>query len=315
MSSTQRYPIAVHHRSLKNEAMKPILLLLLFVFFAFGAHTQTAYKLSEAVQKKLVHINMSGAKPDTAFHTASSSHHGPCMAMDLSNASNENLNLSLEYGYKLVPDDSSLQTMIVTQTLIVKLTPKQKKNYRIYAMCTEAHDGAPSGDAKFVLRNRATGNLLGLTELLNRKKYQTDAAQNAVWCFTNDYALSSIYSDDTVMMYDLRRFVAKAKGILNSQIYEAASAESYSAPQRSITTRTVYSGSLSYSFSRTSKILVALFDEDNHMKKVYVNENQREGEYAYNYQIGSDEMDKKKHYLRMFRDGKLEEEISIIPNP
>lgn len=295
--------------------MKPILLLLLFVLFAFGAHTETAYKLSEAVQKKLVHINMSGAKPDTAFHSASSSHHGPCMAMDLSNASNENLNLSLEYGYKLVPDDSSLQTMIVTQTLIVKLTPKQKKNYRIYAMCTEAHDGAPSGDAKFVLRNRATGYLLGLTELLNRKKYQTDAAQNAVWCFTNDYALSSIYSDDTVMMYGLRRFVAKAKGILNSQIYEATSAESYSAPQRSITTRTVYSGSLSYSFSRTSKILVALFDEDNHMKKVYVNETQREGEYAYNYQIGSDEMDKKKHYLRMFRDGKLEEEISIIPNP
>lgn len=61
--------------------------------------------------------------------------------------------------------------------------------------------------------------------------------------------------------------------------------------------------------------MIALFDEDNKMKRVYVNnETQREGTYTYNYQIGSDEMEQKKHYLRMFRDGKLEEEISILPH-
>ncbi len=296
--------------------MKTLFTLLLVNTVLLSAKAETVFKLSEAIDKKLVRVNMSGARSDTSFKGEYSSHYGPCIAMEVSSASNENLNLQLEYGYKLVPDDSTLQTMIVTQTLIVKLPPKQKKNYRIYAMCSEAHDGGPSPDAKFVLRHRATGNLLGITELLNRKKYQGDAAQNAVWCFTNNYELNSIYSTDTTMMYTLRRFVAKAKGIDLMKIYETPDAgNSYVEPVRTFTTRTVYSGSLSYSFSRTSKIMIALFDEDNHMKRVYVNnETQREGEYTYNYQIGSDEMNDKKHYLRMFRDGRLAEEISIIPN-
>lgn len=294
--------------------MKTNPLLLLLILTSAGVQAETSYKLSEAIQKKLVSVNVKGAKADSTFKGEYSSHYGPCMAMEIVSATAENLNLNLEYGYRLVPDDSTLQTMIVTQTLIVKLQPKQKKNYRIYAMCTEAHDGGPSSENAFVLRNRATGNLLGLTELLNRKKYQGDAAQSAVWCFTNDYELHSIASDDTAMMYDLRRFVAKAKGIGLDQVYKSDEGMP-SAPVRTFTSRTIYSGSLSYSFSRTSKVMIALFDEDNHMKKVYVNnETQRDGEYTYNYQIGSDEMDNKKHYLRMFRDGRLEEEISIIPH-
>ena len=193
--------------------MKISFSLLLVIFLSLHAKAEIAYKLSEAIQKKLVSVNVSGAKSDTSFHGDYSSHYGPCMAKEIVSTTNENLNLNLEYGYRLVPDDSSLQTMMVTQSLIVKLQPKQKKNYRIYAMCTEAHDGGPGPEEKFVLRNRATGNLLGLAELINRKKYQNDAAQNAVWCFTNDYDLSSIYNADTVTMYELRRFVAKAKGI------------------------------------------------------------------------------------------------------
>jgi|ERR1043165_2399442 hypothetical protein len=290
----------------------PTLLLLLVCCIA---HAEASYKLSEAIQKNLVKVNISGAKSDTTFKGEYSSHYGPCMAMEISSASVENLNLSLEYGYRLVPDDSSLQTMMVTQTLIVKLPAKQKKNLRVYAMCTEASDGGPSPDKRFTMHNRASGNLLGLAELLNRKKYQGDCGQSAVWCLTNNHDLGTINSSDTVMMYDLRRFVAKAKGIKPEKIY-ATEEELRKEPVRTFTTRTVYSGSLSYIFSRASKIMIALFDEDNHMKKVYVNNETQSGggEHTYNYQIGSDEMDDKKHYLRMFRDGKLEQEISIIPN-
>ncbi len=294
--------------------MKTIKYVLLILLFTNELHSEASYNLSEAIKKQLVAVNISGAKPDTAFKGESSSHYGPCMAMEITNSSDESLSLNLDYGYRLEPNDSNLQTMMVTQTLIVKLPARRKKNYRLYAMCTEASDGAPSPLQKFRMAKRASGNLLGVAELINRKKYQNDAAQNAVWCLTNDHELQSIYSEDTVMMYELRRFVAKAKGISEGKIYEANNTN-YSAPVTTYTTRTVYSGSISYSFSKTSKVMIALFDEDNHMKRVYVNnETQHEGEYTYNYQIGSDEMSNKKHYLRLFRDGKLEEEISIIPN-
>lgn len=292
-------------------------LLLLAALMIIGrAKATQSYKLSEALQNKLVSVKVNGAKPDTSGLYVSS-HVGPCMAMEVVNITADNLLLNLEYGYKLVPDDTTTQTMMVTQTLMVNLAPKQKKNYRIYAMCTEAHDGGPSSGESFKLGKRFSGNLLSLAELINRKRYQTDAAQQAVWCLTNGYDLSGIYSDDTTQMYDLRRLVAKLKGLPLSGVYEQGnnSGSVYTPPApRVVRTRMIYSGSLSYSVSRTAKVMIALFDEDNHMKKVYVNnESQREGQYTYNYELSSDEMDNKKHYLRMFRDGRLEEEIAILP--
>lgn len=187
---------------LKIHPMKPVLPFLLF--FTYRAYktsfAETTYKLAEAEQKKLVLLSITGAVPDTAYHGEYSSHYGPCMALQVANTTNQALNLYLEYGYKLEPEDSSLQTMIVTQTLLVKLQPRQKKDYRVFAMCSQAHDKGPSKDESFVLRTRASGNLLGVTELINRKKYQSDAAQNAVWCLTDNYELSSITSEDTTMM-------------------------------------------------------------------------------------------------------------------
>lgn len=298
--------------SAKSTDMKtdciPYFCLLLFPVIASA---ETTYPLSEALQKKLVSVQISGARPDTSM-VYSSSHHGPCLAMTLVNKSGTNLKLQMDYGFKLVPGDSSYQTMLLTRAFTANLSAGQKKDYRLYAMCSEAHDKGPSPIAAFSIGARATGYLLGLSELIHRKNYQTDAAQNAVWCLTDNYDLHSIYSDDTTMMYDLRRFVAKAKGLSLSKIYEVSTTN----PAPVYTTRTIYSGSIGYSIAgmRPVKVMIALFDEDNHMKTIYVNnELQREGIYNYSYRVSSEEMNDKKHYVRLFRDGKLEEEVAIIP--
>lgn len=298
----------------KPKRMKPKYLLPALLLLTLQLNATQSLKLSEAVQKNIVSVKVKGAKPDTSGLFVSS-HVGPCMAMEVANSTAESLLLSLEYGYKLVPEDTGIQTMMVTQTMMVSLAPKQKKNYRLYAMCTEAHDGGPSPEQGFSLGKRFGGNVLSLAEVVNRKRYQTDAAQNAIWCITDNYDLSRIHSDDTAQMYDLRRFVAKAKGLPQTSIYESTTSNNYTEPPAPVMRmRTVYSGSLSYSVTRTSKVMIALFDENNHMKKVYVNnETQREGQYTYNYELSSDEMENKKHYIRMFRDGRLEEEMVLLP--
>ncbi len=293
--------------------MKRILAFTLILLLASQMHATVAvYKLSDAIQKKLVSVKLRGAKPDTSSQYISS-HVGACISMEIYSISADALQLSLDYGYRLEPDDSIVQTMMVTQTLIVHLAPKQKKNYRIYAMCTQAHNGAPSDAQNFALGKRFSGNLLSLAELINRKKYQSNAAQNAVWCLTDNYELSGIVDADTTQTYALRRFIAQVKGLPLESIYQGNSYDA-SASQPVMTIRTTYTGSLSYNIVGTAKVMIALYDEDNHMKIVYVNnEMQREGQYTYNYRVTSDEMNNKKHYLRMFRNGKLDEEVSIIP--
>lgn len=295
----------------KVRPMKNITLVFLLLLLTKTPYAETAYKLSEALAAKQVTIVVTGAVNDPLM-PARDNYNAPSLQMVLTNNTGGTLSVNLDDGYMLVPADSSLQTMMVTKQMAMQLQPKQNKKYLLYAMCTEAHDGGPKPEAKFVLGKRATGNMLGLAQLINSKDYQTDAAQNAVWCLTDNYGLETISSADTAMMCALRRFVAKAKGLKPEKVYEQE--QTYTLPEPTYVTRKVYSGSLSYSFNNTQKVLVALFDEDNHMKRVYVNnEQQRPGQYTYNYQIGSDEMDDKKHYLRLFWDGKLQDEIAIIP--
>jgi hypothetical protein len=294
--------------------MKTYILTATFFFFSFVAKSAIKLTLTEAVNKKLVSVNMRGAEQDSTFKGEYSSHYGPCMALEVVSLSADDLNLALDYGYKLEPADTTVQTMMVTQSLLVNLAPKQKKNYRIYAMCTEASQSGPNPKMAFKLGHRTYGHLLEMVELLHRKKYQGNAAQDAVWCLTDNHDISSIYSMDTAMMFDLRKQVAKAKGMLMSKVYEMEKPSGSGRSAPTFRTTTTYSGSFTYNVSRSCKILIALFDEENHMKKVYVNnENQREGKYTYNYQISSDDTQNQKHYLRVFRDGKMEDEISILP--
>lgn len=289
------------------------LYLFTVVLWSANLFAEGIYTLGDAAQRKLVSVNLTGAGRDSTFTGEYSSHYGPCMQLQLASNSTQSMSLKLEYGYNLVPDDSSLQTMLVTQTLIVKLAPKQKKTCRVYAMCTQAHDGGPSPQSRFELRNRTTGHLLELAELLNRKHYQGNTAQNAMWCLTDDYGLNTIFSTDTAMMFELRRFVAKAKGIGPEKIYTQYDDDIETEPVR--TMRTSYSGSFTYSFSRAAKVTIALYDENNQVQKTYVNnEIQNPGEHTFNYAVNGTELNGKRHYVRMYRDGRLYDEVSIIPD-
>ncbi len=90
----------------------------------------------------------------------------------------DNPQINLEYGYILMLEDSSTCAHDgYPKPGGIPTSCKQKKNYRLYAMCTEASDGSPGSDDNFKIGKRSTGNLLGLAELLNRKKYQNDAGR------------------------------------------------------------------------------------------------------------------------------------------
>lgn len=286
--------------------------LFILLLCSISSFAETSVTIAEAERRKLISVQFTGAEADSV-HPLLSSHWGACMQMEVKNNVSETLLMKLDYGYLLVPDDTSLQTMVVTESQMVKLSPGQKKKYQVYAMCTEAHDAAPSSAKKFKIGKRTSGHLLGITELIHKKKYHHGAGQNAVWCFTDNYDLSTIYHEDTSVMYTLRRYVAAAKNLPLASVYSDTK-NNVSISQPTIRTRTVYSGSISYSVGNNTKVLLALFDEANHMKRVYVNnELQREGVYAYNYEISSDETSNSKHYLRLFKDGRMVQEISVNP--
>ena len=273
---------------------------------------ESTFSLTEALRRNLVSLEIKGANADSSNIGYTSSHFGPCLEMLLTNVSSQDLNISLDYGYKLDPDDSLVQTMVVTLPVKLLIGSRKRKRTAVYAMCIQAHDHAPSSQKKFRVGKRTSGNLLSLIEVINKRSYQSDAGQNAVWCLTDNYDIESIYSLDTSEMFGLRRFVAIIKGLPESSVYTGNNQTN--SPSIRYRSFAIYSGTISYNISQPSKVMIALFDEGDHMKKVYVNnENQKEGVYTYNYRISEDELENNKHYLRMIRNGKLEEEIAILP--
>lgn len=275
----------------------------------------TTYKLSDALKQGLVTAKITGAPLDDKA-TGYSSHWGPCMQVVLTCKSSTAIAISMEHGYLLMPEDSNIQTMLVTQDFFVNLAPGQNKTEKLYAMCSEASDGSPSAAMDFKVGKRSTGNLLSLASLISKKNYQADAGQSAVWCLTDKRDLFDISSTDTTMMYNLRRFVAKAIGFTGSiydappPAYEVCSAPP---PPKPVVN---YTGNISYNIIAGKKVFIGLFDDENHMKKIIVNnEYQREGTYTYKYQISSADMGDRKHSLKLIIDGKIEKEIELLPMP
>ena len=282
-------------------------ILTLWVATADAANN---YSLPEAIKKQLVTIKIHGAKPNQgeAFYN----HYGPCLSMEVINTSTDALQLNLDDGYKLEPSDTSYQTMMVTRNLTLTLLAKQKQSCRIYAMCCKATHAGPNTETSFAMGKRATGYLLQLAQLIDHKNYQCGAAQSAVWCLTNNEDISTIESTDTAMMYGLRRFVALAKNIPAMRVYSSVGQNNpFSEPEPP---RITYTATINYSIPNTRKVMIGLYDETGTPKIIYVNnETQREGDYTYKYQISSAQIGDKKHYLRVYTDGKLYHEMSLVP--
>ncbi|MCS6933552.1 MAG: hypothetical protein NZM35_00190 [Chitinophagales bacterium] len=260
------------------------------------------------MQRGLVRAQIKGALPDTTYTGEYSSNYGPCLAMHLSNTSSGRIAINLKHGYVLVPDDTNVQNMMVTKDITFTLEANQYKRFRIFAMCVEASNAAPQEKSLFKLGKRAEGNLLAIAEYINRKNYQNRAAQQAVWCITDSKPLSAISCSDTAVMNDLRRYVAS---LLKIPVEQAMNPFSHHSSAQLHFRQVIFTGSIGYSLPSPKKVMIALFDEQNRMKVVYVNEMQRPGEYTYQYKINSSDLSGKKHYLRAYHDGVPVREITL----
>lgn len=89
--------------------------------------------------------------------------------------SGASLALSENAGRFFMPDDSDLQRMILTADLSFTLRADEKRQVPIYAMCTEANDGAPHEATEFSFGEFANGKLLQLVQMVAKNDWQDNA--------------------------------------------------------------------------------------------------------------------------------------------
>jgi len=234
-----------------------------------------AIPLSEAVKQKKVSVDPEHYTPpsDGKYHA---SYFNQCMQLKVKNLTSIPLALTESAGRFLVPDDTDKQRMMMTADITFNLKSGEEKSILLYAMCTQATNGAPSDADRFTYGSAATGELKELVSFIASKNYQNEAAQHAVWSITDGYSPYSIFDDDTVVMNSLRRKVCAIKKITYNPASERVTENSPLV--RYIT------GTFTFSIYKEQKVDLVIFTDDNKLiKNVIQNETFSAGSHTVDY--------------------------------
>jgi len=169
---------------------------------SYGADSKPLF-LKDALSKGFITADVKGL----------GDHLGQCIEISVTSIYKKEIQIAIDAGLKLIPEDTSVQNMIVTQEKILVLSPHAIKKVKLFAMCTEQSDRGPSTDDLFALGATAEGSLLEVVQFISTKKYQTSAAQHAIWCITDSSNLGGIYDEtNPALAKELRILVAKLTG-------------------------------------------------------------------------------------------------------
>ncbi len=137
-----------------------------------------------------------------------------CIRLTVRNKTKKTLELRLAAGQYLVPRDTAMQRMLLSETLLLTLTANATADYVMYAFCAQQHHSCPLTNAVFSIGARAPKPIAELAELIEQRKlYDKLVAQEAVWCLTDNAKIYHILSENAADELALRQYVAAVKGI------------------------------------------------------------------------------------------------------
>lgn len=268
-----------------------VALLLLFAFIPcniFG----NAIKLNEALTGKKIKGTIHG--------NSKSTHYFEPIIVDLTNISNEPINIGIDNGDMFIPNQENIQNIVVTEPQIITLQPNQRKIVKVKGMCTEKNDAAGDDSILYTFQPGKNDTLKKIANFITEKKYQTSAAQYAVWCLTNNVNLNNIIAADSSEENNLRRFMAKLTGktfAVQSKDYKT----NYYAPPRE-----KVGGFFEYTIPFDRDVQIAMFNKDGILVRELFNQKKvTEGTHKMNFEYDSSVYTDNIYYFKLIIDNNV----------
>ncbi len=261
-----------------------------------AANVQTV-SLTQALEKGWVNFSAKGL----------GGHTGQCINLEITNVYKKEIKIEIYAGLNLIPDDTAIQNMIVTQDRFLVIAPQAKRNVKIYAMCTEKNDRGPDNEVLFAMGEMADGNLMEIVQFVNKKKFQSTAAQHAIWCITDNESLSGIYdAANTALSKELRLLVAKLTG----NIPPWYTAEYQIQPGNTNTFKPLkIVTDFRYTLDEDGIVTFAIYNESGDViQSILENHQEKAGMHLLKIQFEAKDLPDGKYFVRVLNEGKLIEE-------
>lgn len=144
--------------------------------------------MKTAIQRNMLEIRISGSYDPRQYYEVADKdgvHYGKCMDAILKSRLDNTVLIKLESGTLLIPDDDSVQKMLVTKDILFPLFPNRIYRTRFYAMCSQMHLKSPFFITTFKVGDFADTSLVKLAKYIDSTYNQNMVAQHAVWAFTD----------------------------------------------------------------------------------------------------------------------------------
>jgi hypothetical protein len=165
--------------------MKKILFFLTVMLLPVLSHANVYnMNISDAVKNKFVKV--SGVNFKGAFT-------GQSVRLTVNNLKTDSLNLTVDLGLILKPDDSAYQPMVLAGEESIALGPKKKGDVEVYIFCGNSPLHCPKQGLHYTYWKLAEPHLVAVLRYINNHRLFDYLGQNAVWAITNHNRVENIY--------------------------------------------------------------------------------------------------------------------------
>jgi len=280
-------------RSLRQtiSTMQKVLSTTLFLAFfspILIAQQQNAnvFDLKEALEKKLVSVSIEGK----------GGHHGETLRLVCKNLRGQFLRLRIPQGQLMKPADSSHQTLVVAEEILLAVTVKTQAETMLKTFCTQAGSISPSAGESFAVGAMAPVALCNVLKFIAEKgKTESSEAQTAVWCVTNGQSLGSIGDSE------LTKFVADQLGkAMPGYRIQHSVVETVPGRRAELGKALVVESNFRYYLEKDERTIMVLLDgAGNLIKQVSKEETMKAGEHRSGLRLEVYNLDSGKYTLRM----------------
>jgi hypothetical protein len=188
--------------------MKQVIFLHMYLLSCVAMAVEVQeMKLEQALRQKQIVFQASGQPTD------GHSHYGTCIRVNMKNLTSQSIRVTLENGRLLVPADSQVQNMLITQNTHFDLAPYASVSHLVQAMCAQRFDASPTRNSSFSHGYMAGEKLRSISAFIEQHKLYNSAGQAAVWCVSDRKPVWEINLPDTHMQRQVRSFVASLTGL------------------------------------------------------------------------------------------------------
>ncbi|MBX7241009.1 MAG: hypothetical protein K1X92_04610 [Bacteroidia bacterium] len=253
-------------------------------------------ELSEGLKNKQVAMNIK----------ARGGYLGKTLEIGVKNLTAKPLKVRINAGQIFVSKDTTVQDLIVTDTIWVEIAPQQAIYTAVPTMCTQSFNRSPGKSEVFNIGEMASGNLLTLALCLSANNISSSTAQSAVWAVANGDPVADIYGNNPKEMKILAYTLSELLKIPVHEFKTTAIPHHITDINSSLEWRTEYA---------LENASLEIWDEDGKLMRTYFSGRKyRAGFQQHAFGFYHTDTDSTKHFfVRLKNNGSLIAEKEITP--